>query len=249
MSIGRNMLGWTEGKNTSVKCKRPFTYEEKSRLLLVGFDLAKNIWNRNFLQQFTHARTIARLMQTSFFANACQLELQLGGEGVNASSDKHPSDIKSCQPCRRFPSEGNGTGWKLLKHLVQPRWNPSSKVRDYRLHHSTPRMPHNSAFPYIFQFEAAKGLFATGHFRASKVGWKQWSRSCRTEHHQLTPQRWFPVRMEDQENMLIASVSGGSHRNHFLMGVCTFKVVIWYGIFLMSTCFSISQGLFCIYKQ
>ena len=97
---------------------RPFTYKEKSRLFLVGFDLTKNIWNRNFLQQFTHARTIARLMQTSFFANACQLELQLGGEGVNASSDKHPSDIKSCQPCRRFPSEGNGTGWKLLKHLV-----------------------------------------------------------------------------------------------------------------------------------
>ena len=73
------------------------------------------MWNRNFLQQFTHARTIARILRTSFFANARQLELQLGGEGVNASSDKHPSHVKSCQPCRRFPSEGNGTGVEIAE--------------------------------------------------------------------------------------------------------------------------------------
>ena len=117
-------------------------------------------------RQCTHACTMARLLQTSFFANARQLELQLGGEGVNASRDKHSNHIQSCQPYWRFPSEGNGTGWKLLKHwlvhgsyeyikrvsFVQfshfgeaslTRRNPSSRVRDHRLHCSTPKMPYN----------------------------------------------------------------------------------------------------------
>ncbi len=57
------------------------------------------------------------------------------------------------------------------------------------------------------------------------------------------------MQVEDPENMLTALVSGGSDRNRFLMEVCTFKVVISHGICLLSTCFTISQGLFCIYKQ
>lgn len=39
----------------------------------------------------------------SILANTGQLELQLSGEGIDASSDKHAGHIESCKPCWGFP--------------------------------------------------------------------------------------------------------------------------------------------------